>query len=217
MKKVIVLLAMTFVCSSAAVAGTIVEIQNNDELTSIVTDGHLARLEMSGVEYAIVDYKNHSVKVVNPKKQQVTSLNMDAVTARNDTNAVSITINKLGTGQVVAGYKTQKFRYTANGKMCGVIYGSQTAYETPGMRELFAAVKVMMNKQYAALGGFARLVDACTLADMQVGNYVTTFGVPMRTEKNGRIESEIKSIRVGVELPVDTFVVPVSYERIAMN
>ncbi|MCK5394387.1 MAG: hypothetical protein KAJ32_00270 [Gammaproteobacteria bacterium] len=217
MIKVIAVSGLLFLCNSTVMAGTIVEIQNKDELSSILTDGHLARLEMSGAEYAIVDYKKHSVKVVDPQKQQVMLLDLDDIAAGNDANAVRISINKLGTGKMVAGYKTQKFRYTANGKMCGVIYGSQTAYETQGMKELFAAVTVMMNKQYAALGGFARLVDACTLADMQVGNYVSTFGVPMRTEKNGRVESEIKSIKTGVEIPVETFVIPAAYKKVAMN
>jgi len=216
MIKMVVLLGLVMISNSALWAGTIVKMQNKDEFTSIIADGHLARLQMPDAEYAIVDYKKNKVKIVNPTKKQVTVLTIKNINPRNDSNAVNISINKLGAGEVVAGYETQKYRYFANGKMCGVIYGSQAAYESQGIKELFSAVKILMKKQYALLGGFASLVDVCTLADMQVGKYVATIGVPMRTEKNGSIESEVISIKIDVSLPADVFTIPAAYKTITM-
>lgn len=216
MFKVVVLLGMLFVCNLSVTAGTIVEIQNKDGMTSIFSEDLLVRIEMSDSEYAIVDYKNNSVKVVDSSKKQVMLLTIKNIDSRYDANAVNIAINKVGIGQTISGYETQKYRYAANGNMCGYIYGSQAAYEKKNVKNLFTAVDYFMNKQYALLGSYARLIDACTLADMQVGRYVNNFGVPMRTEKNGSIENEIKSIQLDVSFPENTFIVPATYKTLSM-
>jgi hypothetical protein len=212
MIKPIQLLGMLFLLCSPVMAGTIIEIQNNNELTTLITDGQKVRMNMSESEYVIVDFSNHGVKVINPQKQQVTFLNTNYMTAGKNAAAVQISINKLGFGQEIAGYKTQKFSYQANGKPCGIIYGSKDAYQAKGIKELLAALTTMMEQQRAALGGFASLVDVCTLADMQLIDHVNTVGVPMRTEKNGSVEPEIKSIKADVSLADDTFVIPASYK-----
>lgn len=204
--------------SPATIAGTVVEIQNNNALTTVFTDGQQARINMPGSDYVIVDYKNQSVKMVSPEKQQVTVLNSKTMTtANNSVPGIRTSIDKLGNGHLVAGYKTQKFGYKANGKPCAVIYGSSDAYQAKGMKELFAAMKIMMQQQQAMLGGFAALVDDCTLADMKISDHVNTIGVPMRTEKNGKVDTEIKSIRVDVVLPVDAFAIPESYKAVSVQ
>jgi len=207
-----------FLFSSVALAGTVVEIQNNIELTTILTDGQQARINMSGSEYAIIDYKNQSVKVVSPEKQQVMLLNVKAMKAGSQSApAVRTSVNRLGDGKLIAGYKTQKFGYSANGKSCGVIYGSWDAYEASGIRELLSAMRTMMEQQQAMLGGFAAMVDDCILADMKISDHVKTIGVPMRTEKNGQVDTEIKSIKVDVALPAETFMIPASYKTVSMQ
>ncbi len=218
MIKAIQLAGLLFMfCSPVLQAGTIVEIQNNDEFTTVLTDGQKVRMNMTGSEYVIVDYRNHSVKLVNPQKQQVMLLDTGGVAAGNNASVVRTAINKLGSGQPIAGYKTQKFSYLANGKSCGVIYGSKSAYQAKGIKELFSAMKTMMEKQRDLLGAFASMVDVCTLADMQIADHVNTIGVPMRTEKNGRVETEIKSIKTDVALPADAFVIPASYKMVNMQ
>jgi len=142
---------------------------------------------MSGSEYVIVDYKKQTVKVVNPQKQEVMLLAADKTATGNNGPLVRTAINKLGAGIKVAGYPTQKYSYSANGRPCGVIYGSRDVYQQQGIKELLDAMEVMIEQQRAALGGFASLIDDCTLADMNVNDHVKTIGVPMRTEKNGRV------------------------------
>lgn len=214
------LMAMVLLlCSPLVQAGTIVEIQNQGELTRIMTDGQQARINMSAAEYVIVNYKNHSVRVVDPQKQQVMLLDADtkSAAAANNFPNIRTSMNKLGSGQMIAGYKTQRYSYSANGKSCGVIYGSNEAYQVRGIRELVSAMDAMMEKQRAALGGLAGMIDDCTLADMKLGEYVATIGIPMRTEKNGRVDSEIRSIKTDVDLPVNTFVIPASYKMVTMQ
>ena len=204
-------------CSMAIQAGTVVEIQNQGELTRVITNGQQARINISASEYVIVNYNNHSVRVVDPQKRQVMLLNADVNAAGNSFPRLRTSINNLGTGQVIAGYTTQKYSYSANGKTCGVIYGSKQAYQARGIKQLMSAMETMMAQQSAVLGGLAAMIDDCTLADMKLSDHVSTIGVPMRTEKNGRIDTQIKSIRTDVALPANTFVIPASYKTVTMQ
>ncbi|MFV2005342.1 MAG: hypothetical protein ACC650_09045 [Gammaproteobacteria bacterium] len=206
-----------FAGSNTVTAGTILQIQNNNDMTTVLTDGKLARMNMPGADYVIVDYRKRTVKAVSPPKQTVMVLSADKMATGNHGPEVRTDIKELGAGIEVAGYPTQKYTYSANGKSCGVIYGSKDVYQKEGIKELFQAMKIMMEKQRAILGGLAGMVDDCTLADMKVSEHVKTIGVPMRTEKNGVVDSEIKSIRVGVDLPADTFVIPASYKTVTME
>ncbi|MBT8118303.1 MAG: hypothetical protein KJN89_01185 [Gammaproteobacteria bacterium] len=198
-------------------AATAIEVQSDNDMTTVVTDGSFARMNLGDSEYVIVDYRKHRVNVVNPEKQQVMSLDANKLASSNKGPLVQTSIQRLGAGIQVAGYATQKYSYSANGKPCGVIYGSMEVYQKQGIKELFQALKIMMDKQRAVLGGLVNMVDDCTLADMNVNQHVRTVGVPMRTDKNGRVETEIKSIRYDVNLPADTFVVPASYKTITMQ
>ena len=209
--------AVIFFLSSPLVAGTIVEVQSKGELMSLLTDGQQARVNMSGDEYVIVNYKNHSVKVVSPQKQQVMLLNVDEMASGNNSARINTAIKNMGPAQTIAGYRTQKFDYAANGKSCGVIYGSKDAYQAKGIKNLLGAMKAMMEKQLAELGGLAGMLDDCILADMKISDHVNTVGVPMRTEKNGRVDTEIKSIKVDIAIPADTFVIPASYKTVTIK
>ncbi len=204
-------------CSPGIQAGTIVEIQSQDELTSLMTNGQLARINMSATEYVIINYKNHSVRVVEPQKRQVMLLGGDVIASGNNAPAVRTSIKNIGPGQIIAGYTTQKFSYSANGKSCGVIYGSKDAYQAKGIKELVHAMQTMMEKQSAALGGLAGFIDDCTLADLKLSDHIKTMGIPMRTEKNGRVDSQIRSIKTNVALPANMFVIPASYKTVTMQ
>jgi len=218
MIKAIQLMGILFLFSSPAIqAGTIIEIKSDNEMTTVLTDGKQARMNMAGSEYVLIDYKKQDIKVVSKQKQEVMLLDTDGMPTGNTAPVVRTSINKMGTGSVIAGYKTQKFSYTANGETCGVIHGSKAAYQVNGVKELFIAMKAMMEKEMAVMGGYAGMADACTLADMQVSDHVNTIGVPMRTEKNGIIDSEIMHIKTDVALPADTFIVPASYKTVSMQ
>jgi len=217
MIKQIQFLAILVSLSTSVMAGTIVEIRDENELTTVMTDGKQARMGVKTEEYVIVDYSNNSVKFINPEAKEVMLLDADGMSAGGSAPTVKTSVNNLGPGPMVAGYKTQKFSYSANGKSCGVIYGSKQAYQAKGIKELFVAMKIMMKKQRAIMGGFAGMVDDCTQADMNVGDHVNTIGVPMRTERNGGIQSEIKSIKVDVSLPADAFTIPAGYKTVTMQ
>lgn len=221
MKKIqlsrLLLLACVSASSALLQAATVVEIQGEGELSTIMTDGKMARMAMGAGEYVIIDYKKNRVSVVSPQKKEVLLLDAESVAKGETSPKVRVSFRPLGNGQVVAGYKTKRYDYLVNGKSCGVIHGSQGAYQQKGIKELVQAMQTMIEKQQAVMGGFSAFIDDCTQADMQVGSYVQKIGIPMLTEKNGRIESEIKSIRTDVTLPADTFVIPATYKKMTMK
>ena len=120
--------------------------------------------------YVIVDYKNNSMKNVDRKNRQVMLLDIDNMPKTGKAPRVQLSIKNLGAGSSIAGYKTQKFGYAVNGKACGVVYGSKDAYQHKDVNALFDTIKTMMQKQLAMLGGFASMVDDCTLADVEISN-----------------------------------------------
>ena len=211
-KSVQFICTITLLSSSASMAGTIIEIKNKNDVSTILTDGKKARMNTAGAEYVIIDYKDNSVKVIDPKKQQVMLFDIDDMPKSDKAPKVRTLVKNLGAGPVIAGYKTQKFGYTVNDKSCGIIYGSKDAYKTKDLKDLFDAMKTMAQRQQAMMGNFAGMVDDCTLGDMEMSGHMNTVGVPMRTEDKGVVDSEIKSIKLDVVLPASTFVIPASYK-----
>lgn len=210
--------SLLVLCSSAVTAGTILEVKNDGELTTMLTDGRLARLNMVSAEYVIIDYRKQLVKVVDQQNHQVVVLDVAAAAKSIPANTkVHVSLKKLGSAQRIAGYETNKFEYTANGRSCGVILASKKAYQEKGIQDLMSAMQTMIKKQRAVLGGFAGFIDDCTLADMQLAEHVSNIGLPMRTSKNGVVETEIKRIRVDVTLPEETFLTPAGYKIITME
>lgn len=202
--------------SSMAMAGTIIEIQNKNQLTTVLTDGQQARVNMGEGEFVLVDHKSQQLMMVNPLKHEVMLFDGKQIAAGNNGPRVHTTVKLIGAGINIAGYNTDKFEYFANGQFCGVIYGSKTAYQVQGVKELFSAMKMLMERQQAILGGLAGMLDVCTLADMKLSDHVATIGVPMRSEKNSEVDTEIKNIRVGVEIPDYIFAIPASYRIVTM-
>ena len=203
--------------SSILMAGTIVEIKNKDAMTTILTDGKKARMNSGGDDYIIVNYLNNSVKVVDTKQRQVMSLDIEDLPKGGTPPKVNTVVKSIGSGPVVAGYKTQKFSYTVNGQPCGQIFGSKEVYQLDDIKDLFNAMGIIAERQQAIMGGFAGMIDDCSLGDMKIAEQVNTIGVPMRTIENGRVDMEIQGIKLDVNLPADTFVIPASYEKVTMK
>jgi hypothetical protein len=203
--------------SSILMAGTIVEIKNNNDVTTILTDGKQARMNSGGTDYVIVNYANNSVKVVDTEKHQVMSLDIEDLPKGGNPPKINTAVKNLGSGPVIAGYKTQKFNYSVNGQSCGQIFGSKDVYQLEGIKDLFNAMGTIAERQQAIMGGFSGMVDNCTLGDMKMTEQVKAIGVPMRTVDKGRVDMEIQSIKLDADLPADTFVIPASYKTVTMK
>ena len=208
--------AILLLNSSVVMAGTIVTMKSGNNLSTIITDGKKAKMGMGDEGYIIVDYKTNSVKAVDPQRKQVILLSADDFPKSGNAPEINFSINDLGSGPTIAGYSTRKFSYKVNGQSCGIIYGSKKAYEQKGIKELFNAIKTMAQKQQAMMGGFAGMIDPCTLGDIKMSEKVATLGVPMRIEHRGKVETEVVSIKLNASLPANSFDIPSSYKTTTM-
>lgn len=219
MKKTVctVLTLSSLLAPMVSMAGTVIEISNRNDKTTVLTDGKQARMNTGGGDYILVNYATQSVKMVQPSERKVMSLNAEDMPRTGNAPTLQTSIRRLGEGPVIAGYDTVKFSYSVNGRDCGVIYGSQDAYGVSGIKDMFKAMRTMMERQRSMMGGFAGMVDQCTLGDIEMSKNVSKVGVPMRIQKNGATEMEVKSIKLGVALPADTFTVPANYKTVTVK
>ena len=112
---------MLLLFSTAVAAGTVVEIEKNNEITTAITDGRKVRINTLPMEYVILHSGNNSIKVINKEKRLVTLVDSAEISAAGNSVKVRTSLSPQGEGQVVAGYRTQVFSYTANGRQCGAL------------------------------------------------------------------------------------------------
>lgn len=197
-----------------AATGTIVKILDENEVTTIITDGKQAKMNSATNEYTIVEFKSGIFKHVSPDENEVMIFDTSAVQGGKKPPQVKAKMKKLGDGPTIAGYDTEKYSYLVKDRTCGVVYGSDDAAGAEGIQELLNAMTKIAEKTRAMMGGFAGMVDDCEQAEI---NMINKVGVPMRVERDGKVLSEVKSIKTAVDIPKDTFVIPASYKRTTMK
>ena len=81
MTKFFQLSGVLFFFSTAVVAGTVVEIQQDNETTTAITDGRKVRMNTSPSEYVILDSSNNSIRLVDKEKHLVTLVDAGEIIA----------------------------------------------------------------------------------------------------------------------------------------
>jgi len=212
----------TFLCaivlsSYSVVASTVVEFSGNNRADKIMTNGLKARIGTGSGDYVLVDYKTQSVKMILSAQKQVLDMGM-GLPAKTTNAEIKTSLKAIGTGPVVAGYQTTAYAWLANGRNCGTIFASKAALNTQGVKSLFSALQLMMEKQRAAMGGYAAMMSVCMQANFKIANHISRVGIPMRMLKpDGQLENEIKSIKTDVKIAKSVFDVPASYKHSAMR
>jgi len=207
--------------STAIYAATLIDVKDKDNgTTQIMTDGKKARMDTGkDGSYMVLDYDKQGVYAVLPEQQQIIDLSGEVPTMGGGGSAqkVHTELSPAGNGPTIVGYVTTKFTLKANGQHCGVLYGSREAMQAPGISQLFAAMKRMVDQQRAAMGGYASMVDVCTRASMDLALLADTVGLPMKMhDKNGSNVSEIIAINTSATLPANAFALPSSYKVVTL-
>jgi hypothetical protein len=205
---------------NSAVAGTLIEVVGkNGSQTQVMMDGKKSRIDMGREQgYVLIDYDRQTMLAVIPEQKQILDMSgdMPSLSGRS-VPRVRTELIPGGRGPAIAGYSTEMFKLKANGKACGTLFGSKAAMETAGIANLFNSMKAMVEKQRAAMGSYAAMMDDCTRANMDFASYASKMGVPMRMLDNrGNVVSEIKSINTNVALPANAFTLPKGYKTVTM-
>lgn len=214
------LVTLLTLVSFSVSAGTIVTLQSNTgQPTKVMMEGGKSRIDTGGQDYVLIDYDKKTMFVVVPEKKQIMDMTGDVPSmGGKPAPKLNLSIASQGAGPQIAGYATEKFTLKANGSFCGTVFGSKKAMQTTGIDKLFDSMKSMADKQRAAMGGYASLVDDCTRANMNFASQGDKIGVPMKVlDKNGKTANEIKSIVVNATVPANAFVLPKGYQTVKIN
>lgn len=199
--------------ASNTLAATMLEIRSDEGVTKVYKDGSHSRME-SGDSYMVIDSSAETLFVVMPNERRAIDMsNALKTTASGNSEPVSINFKKKNAGPRIAGYRTLKYDYIADGKHCGSLFASADALEDTGLGDTFEMMQRMAAKADALMVAFTSNPDPCKRADNQFARYLKKIGIPMRIQSgNGKLVSEIVRIEKNAKLPPNAFSVPAGYQ-----
>ncbi len=222
MNRQLILILCTLSLCGTTQADTQIKVMDKDgESSTITSNGNLARLDDSSEPgYVLIDTRQQQLKMVDPQRRQVMVMDLKNVkkTIQPVTNQVKVSLNKIGNGPKIAGYSTDKYTLTANGKLCNTIFSSRAAINIKGIAELFDAMDTMEQQSINMMGGFRSMMDECDEANMQSTKLFKTAGAPLRTlDADGQLESEVESINNNAKINKTYYQIPTGYQQVSMQ
>jgi len=210
-RKLLLTLALVAFNSHAA---TVIEVKTPEGQTKVYRDGARSRVDAGDGSYMLVDSKAGTLRMVVPAQRQVMDMSQMLKTPPPANGApVDVTLQKLGNGQVIAGYPTTRYHYLANGTDCGTVLASEQALEDSDLHETFEVMERMAARADAIMTTFNEHVLPCQRAGTRFSDYAKKIGVPMRvTGPGGELLSEIVRIDKNAKLSPDTFSIPAGYQ-----
>lgn len=209
--------AILTVTAGTLQAAALVEMKTQEGMTRIYSEGTQARMDVGNGSYMLIDSKASTLFVIMPDKQRAMDMShlLNNPPARTREDITDLNLEKQGNGPRVAGYSTERYRYTAGGKSCGDLLSSREALDDSGLQQAFDTLQRLSAHADAIMQQFARRDDPC----QQVGNSFATrireVGIPMRvTLADGTLLSEIVRLETNASLPANAFDVPAGYTRI---
>jgi len=204
------------VAMSTVSAATLLESKDSKGMVqSIYFEGAKMRAQERGAkEYMLFDMAKQKMYAVNPGDRQVVDLSGFLAQRSGKSGSarkVAAKLSRKGAGPTVAGYATEHYVVTANGKKCADEYLSKKA-----MADLKATMTAserfwQLGEDYQpGMGG--AMSDPCDLVDTQIGKSYKKYGLPLRVvEADGSLSMEITRISKNAALPPGGFSVPAGY------
>ncbi len=221
MNRQLILILCTLSLHGVTQADTQIKTIGNDgEYSTITSNGNIARIDNSSEPgYVLIDTRKQQFNMVDPQRRQVTVVNLknSKKPAQAATNQVKVSLNRIGKGPKIAGYRTDKYTLSANGRLCNTIFGSKAALNIKSMAELFDAMDTM-EQSLDMMGGFRSMMDECDEANMQSAELFKAAGAPLRViDANGQLESEVQSINSNTKVAKNFYQIPASYQQVSMQ
>ncbi len=216
------LLATVLVCFSLSVFGGTV-IENRDargEISRVSIEGGWARfdgadkgksgymlVDLSSVTFYAVAPAEHTIIEFSPKEKK-----------KDKQQAVKMDLEGAGKGPEVAGYETQIYKLSADGKSCGSILLSKSAAKIKDVSKLLGALRGLNPDTFIPeemQQSFHAHRDPCDLAKTQLGEKaIVKLGFPMKSlDPKGKVIDEVVSIKTGIKLDSALFELPEEYSR----
>lgn len=219
--KQIVTFIIGALCFTAAQSDLeIVIADQTQQVSTLSSNGKKARINNSQEPgYMLIDFKSSQIHMVDPQRKEAMIMSSNSQAASETTkNNVKIKLIKKKKGPKIAGYKTRQYNIQVNKKHCGTIYGSKKVLKKKGFKDIVEAMSQLQQQSANMMGKLGGLIDECELAQMQLSQFYTTTGAPMRLiDEQGVLESEVQSVNSKAKFSKAHYQIPADYKIVDMQ
>ncbi len=207
-------------CTATVSADTVIEFKFDGKQSQFLTDGKNARINTRNSEdFMLVNFDSNTIYTVNPAKKEVFNLSdsFPSITGIEPPK-IRVDIKPAGNGPQIAGFQTRKFRLSADGDYCGMIYASKDALKGTDIESMFDTFKSMADSQLKSLGGFAAIIPSCQMARIRLTEKLPYIGAPMRViDVEGNVESEITRIIKNARVEPHNYSIPKHFDNVSLD
>jgi hypothetical protein len=191
--------------------------QGRTERLTVSEDHARVDTERKGF-YTLVDLKNNKIFLIHTEKKEIVERSLKAPASAElpegmplppETPVKGIELVEKEAGPEIAGYATKHYQIIADGEVCADSYLSAAAAEVSHLKGFLKAMEDMSMPPKEMI----TRMPACTQAQLKMKTEFFEKGLPLRSvSKEGTVTYEIKSIKTDVDVPADTFELPVGYK-----
>lgn len=214
------LVGLTSTIALSSGAATLVERQDmQGKIEKLTVSEDFARVdtERKGL-YTLIDLKKNKMFLIHTEKKEIVERNLhvpsdstlpEGMQLPPETPVKDAKLVEKEEGPEIAGYATKHYQITADGEICADSYLSASAAEVAYLKGF---LKVMEDMSMPPKEMITRM-PACTQAQLKMKAEFFEKGLPLRSvSEDGSVTYEIKSIKTDVDVPADTFELPVGYK-----
>jgi len=217
MKKTLLLacFALGISLHLAAHAATLIETEEPEAgiLQLWVGDGVMRIDDNAGNGYSLMDAKRRKMFVVNPEERQVMDMSnsLQTLSTEDETPPSGLTLSSQGPGPTIAGYDTEHYVVSFEGRKCKEIFASVQALEDTDMGDLIALLGEFTAGIVDPMGEGRQ--DPCAYAESTLD--YRKLGLPLRTlDSTGGQDYLVRRIELQVADPPGGFSLPNDYQVI---
>lgn len=214
-----VCLAMTTALPMCGIsAATLIEERDSEMSTIMYIEGGKMRAQTPGEDgYMLMDLRARTMFTISPSEKQavdMTSMVFGQASTEKSAAARSVksSLDKVGFGPEIAGYATEHYVLTANGRKCEEYFTSKEAFQDSGWAEMWNDLE----QAFKDMAVSEEDADDCDLASAEEAD-PAKIGWPLKTIDAQGLVSEVVRIEQNATVPPGGFEVPAGYTVVSMQ
>jgi hypothetical protein len=207
-------LCMAVFVSLSVDAATLVETQGEHGMQKMWVEGSNMRVDMGkGSEYMLADYAKKKIYMIDPAKKEMVDMSQFISESTRHSDGLQVRVKLEGSGPKVAGYSTQKYALSVNGRPCKQALVSHKALEDAKLGPMLEAISSI---DINPMG--SQFMSECDRAGMLFAKRMKKLGMPLgMIEANGKLTDKVERIVKNAPLPAGGFKLPSGYRKISMQ
>lgn len=220
MRTVNLTLVLFILTASVPVSGLcaiLIESRESEEnIQKTWVEGNLLRAETAeSTQYMLMDFTGKKMYLVSPEKKQALDMSGIIATLPDDSQGMEkpdFTVTHPGSGPEIAGYPTEHYIVSHNGKKCVESFTSRKVANDFALQEFIVGMKEMFPQEEDTSGNKNPCAKAEDALDYQ------KIGIPLRVvEEDGEDSYLIVRLKKNAQLPEGGFSVPAGFHIIDYN